>query len=158
MKLQNPKPAKTSKPAETSIPVEISNIFTDSLESEKAEDVAAKVKTLVKEEQIEKSVERRDSKSKQDKECILEKAIVKHEILEPKEEDSIEANPKKKVDLERNEEVKTPTTVTPLATETEPLKEDSVKPSSAFNAGKSSQLEVNPEAVQKAVTVFYNMR
>ena len=66
--------------------------------------------------------------------------------------------PKKKVDLERNEEVKTPTTVTPLATETEPLKEDSVKPSSAFNAGKSSQLEVNPEAVQKAVTVFYNMR
>ena len=115
--------------------MEIPDIFTYSLDSEKAEDVAEKVKTLVKEEQIEKSVERRDSKSKQDKEYILEKANAKHEIIEPKEEDSIEADPKKEVDLEINEEFKTPSTVTPLATETEPLQEDSVKPS-AFNAGK----------------------
>ena len=140
--VETPKPVETSitveasKPAETSIPVEIPDIFTDSLQSEKPEDVAEKVKTLEKEEQIEKSVERRDSKSEQDKEYILEKAIVKHEIIESKEEDSIEADPKREVDLEINKEVKTPTTVTPLATETEPLQEDSVKPSSAFNAGK----------------------
>ena len=130
------KTVETSKPAETSKPVEILDDFTDSLESEKPKDIPEQVKTLEKEEQIEKSIERANSQPKQDKEYIPEKATVKHEIIQPKEEDSIEAEPKKEMDLETNKEVKTPTTVTPPVTETEPLQDDNVKPGSAFNAGK----------------------
>ena len=134
--VENSKSVETSKPAETSKPVEILDNFTDSLESEKPNDIPEQVKTLEKEEQIEKSIERTNSQPKQDKEYIPEKATVKHEIIEPKEEDSIEAEPKKEVDPETNKEVKTPATVTPPVTETEPLQDDNVKPGSAFNAGK----------------------
>ena len=134
--VETPKPVETLRTAETSKPFEILDDFTDSLESEKPKDIPEQVKTLEKEEQIEKSIERTNSQPKQDKEYIPEKATVKHEIIQPKEEDSIEAEPKKEMDLETNKEVKTPTTVTPPVTETEPLQDDNVKPGSAFNAGK----------------------